>query len=154
MENINEISDIGWKQYPADDASYRSMKEDVKQAAENADLEENKVQKLLLGMEEAVVNVISYAYEGSGYVWLRTGRDKDFFTLEVVDQGMPFNPLEHKCRSFENMTLKEITPGGLGIQIMKGIFDKMAYARERFRGREANHLLLSLWINDKEKHEG
>ena len=53
--------------------------------------------KLRLSIEEAVENVVRYAYDG-GIGWLEAGTslDKDslILTIELRDAGVPFNPLE------------------------------------------------------------
>jgi len=105
--------DTGWKQYNADDEAFDIIRKDVVQAAHKAGLDNKIIQKLILGMEEAVVNVISYAYEEPGYLWLRTIEEGAFFTLEIADYGIPFNPLEKKSLSHSSVTLRDIEPGGL-----------------------------------------
>ncbi|MBR3551316.1 MAG: ATP-binding protein, partial [Bacteroidales bacterium] len=53
--------------------------------------------KLRLSIEEAVENVVRYAYEG-GIGWLEAGTSLDHeslvLTIELRDAGVPFNPLE------------------------------------------------------------
>ena len=52
--------------------------------------------KLRLSIEEAVENVVRYAYEG-GIGWLEAGTSLDHdrlsLTIELRDAGVPFNPL-------------------------------------------------------------
>ena len=53
--------------------------------------------KIELSVEEAVENVVHYAYEG-GIGWLEAGTSLDHeslvLTIELRDAGVPFNPLE------------------------------------------------------------
>ena len=53
--------------------------------------------KIGLSVEEAVENVVRYAYDG-GIGWLEAGTSLDHdtlvLTIELRDAGMPFNPLE------------------------------------------------------------
>ena len=53
--------------------------------------------KIELSVEEAVENVVQYAYEG-GIGWLEAGTKLDdkslVLTIELRDAGVPFNPLE------------------------------------------------------------
>ena len=65
--------------------------------------------KIRLSVEEAVENVVRYAYEG-GIGWLEAGTslDKDslVLTIELRDAGVPFNPLDRED--------PDITPLGRG----------------------------------------
>ena len=49
---------------------------------------------LNLAIEEAVVNVMSYAYpEGTvGYVDIQADADQQFITFVISDSGIPFDP--------------------------------------------------------------
>ena len=53
--------------------------------------------KIELSIEEAVENVVQYAYEG-GIGWLEAGTKLDdksvVLTIELRDAGVPFNPLD------------------------------------------------------------
>ena len=55
--------------------------------------------KIHLSIEEAVENVVRYAYEG-GIGWLEAGtsldKDRLVLTVELRDAGVPFNPLERE----------------------------------------------------------
>jgi anti-sigma regulatory factor (Ser/Thr protein kinase) len=57
--------------------------------------------KIELSVEEAVENVVHYAYEG-GIGWLEAGTSLDHeslvLTIELRDAGVPFNPLESRPR--------------------------------------------------------
>lgn len=91
--------------------------------------------KLRLCIEEAVANIVDYAYEGgNGFVEVGTyiNGKKLFITLE--DSGKPFNPLE---KSDPDITLSaEDRPiGGLGIFLCKQLMDDMTYAFENGRNK-------------------
>jgi anti-sigma regulatory factor (Ser/Thr protein kinase) len=87
---------------------------------------------ICVAVEEIFVNIASYAYgEGAGEAVLSFGFDKEerLMTLEVTDEGVPFNPLE---RDEPDITLsaadREI--GGLGIFITRKTMDTVAYRFE------------------------
>ena len=87
-----------------------------------------------LALEEALANVIMYAYpEGE--------KGAAELTLEVVngqicatisDTGVPFNPLEQKEADLD-VSLEERQIGGLGIHLIKEIMDEVEYAHEEGR---------------------
>ncbi|MBR1859985.1 MAG: ATP-binding protein [Selenomonadaceae bacterium] len=139
--NLNE-----WKKYPASREYYQEMSEDIQAAAQIAGLSKKLKSKLRLGMEEAIVNIINYAYKNGGDIFIRatTGGD-EYFIIELVDFGVKFNPLEFDDpRSESKLPLEETKPGGKGILLIKKIFTKTSYVYEEFQDIPANHLILSL----------
>lgn len=88
--------------------------------------------KIELSIEEAVENVVRYAYEG-GIGWLEAGTDLDHdslvLTIELRDAGTPFNPLE-KTDPDINQTVQEREIGGLGIYLCKKMMDNISYRYE------------------------
>ena len=87
---------------------------------------------ICVAVEEIFVNIASYAYgKGTGEASLSFSFDEAerLMTLEVKDEGVPFNPLE---RDEPDITLsaadREI--GGLGIFITKKTMDTVAYRFE------------------------
>ena len=88
--------------------------------------------KIELSVEEAVENVVRYAYEG-GIGWLEAGTKLDdkslILTIELRDAGVPFNPLE---KADPDMTLpaNERQAGGLGIYLCKKMMDTIEYCYE------------------------
>ncbi len=88
--------------------------------------------KLRLSIEEAVENVVRYAYDG-GIGWLESDIhfDKDalLLTIELRDAGTPFNPLEREDPDI-NQKAEEREIGGLGIFLCKKMMDSIEYRYE------------------------
>ena len=88
--------------------------------------------KIELSIEEAVENVVQYAYEG-GIGWLEAGTSLDdkslILTIELRDAGMPFNPLEKEDPDI-TLSADERPVGGLGIYICKNMMDSINYRYE------------------------
>lgn len=88
--------------------------------------------KIRLSIEEAVENVVRYAYEG-GMGWIEVGTELDpdgvMLTILLRDAGVPFNPLE---RPDPDVTLPvdEREIGGLGIFLCKQLMDQIEYRYE------------------------
>ena len=134
----------GWKRYDADMKWYEHIREDVMAAAEEAGVSLRQQLKLELGFEEILVNIISYAYEDPGYVWVKTAEEGDCFRVEFADHGKPFDPLEKDRRPAEEIPLEEREPGGYGIFLVKKNFKSVEYKHEELFGQMANHLSLLL----------
>ena len=137
----------GWKEYPAVMGEYEKMRDDIMTSARALGLSEAQEVKLELGIEEMLVNIINYAYDGTGFVWIQTAREGDFFRMDFVDYGKPFDPLEKDMRHPDDVPIEEREEGGFGIFLVREFFDKMQYAYEDFEGKKANHL--SLWLKIK-----
>lgn len=66
----------------------------VHEVAENAGCSDLYINQLELVTEEAVVNVMNYAYpNGDGMIQLFCKVDNSSFSIELSDSGTPFNPL-------------------------------------------------------------
>ena len=88
--------------------------------------------KIELSIEEAVENVVQYAYEGGiGWLEVGTGLDADslVLTIELRDAGQPFNPLE-KDDPDVTLSANERQVGGLGIFLCKKMMDSIDYRYE------------------------
>jgi len=105
--------------------------ESVRAGAESFGLNRKKVQRLELALEEALVNVASYAYpQGTGSVEVRFEcRNESDFVVEIIDQGAPFDIL---ARTDPDTTqdIDERKIGGLGILLIKEVLDHVDYRRE------------------------
>ena len=87
---------------------------------------------ICIAVEEIFVNIASYAYgEGSGEACLSFGFDEAerLMTLEVKDEGVPFNPLQ-KAEPDITLSADEREIGGLGIFITKKTMDTVSYRYE------------------------
>ena len=82
-----------------------------------------------LALEEALVNVIMYAYpEGKqGEMTLVAAVRDNAICMEISDMGVPFNPLQQKEADLD-VSLEERQIGGLGIHLIKEIMDEVEYA--------------------------
>ena len=88
--------------------------------------------KLRLSIEEAVENVVRYAYDG-GIGWLEAyihfDQDSLLLTIELRDAGTPFNPLQREDPDV-NQSAEDRDIGGLGIFLCKKMMDSIEYRYE------------------------
>ena len=104
---------------------------------------------LNLAMEEAVVNVIDYAYpQGtSGTVDISALADGDAVAFVITDSGIPFDPTAAK-EVDTTLPLEERQIGGLGIHLIRKIMDDVSYERRDNK----NILTLRKNINSANNH--
>ncbi len=141
------MADAEWRRYDAQRAVYDQIRDDVMDAADEAGVSPRQQIRLELGLEEMLVNIISYAYEDSGPVWVKTTRDGDLFRLEFVDHGKPFDPLAEDRRHTEGIPTVDQEEGGYGIFLVKKNFSFVGYRHEEMFGEMANHLTMELAIS-------
>lgn len=107
----------------------------VRQTTQITGLAEAQGTRLELAVEEALVNVFNYAYArqpNPGAVTCRVGVEADGLTVEIVDEGPPFDPLARPDPDTA-LTLEQRQPGGLGIFMIRQLTDEVSYRREEDR---------------------
>lgn len=139
--------DEKWQVFPAQMERYEEMLSFVLQRAVTCGVPQERMLKLQLGFEEAVVNVIHYAYDGrkTGNVWIRAELENGDFCLELADGGRPFNPLAQDDALSENAVQEPLETrkiGGLGIALFRRVFDEVRYSYEHENGQKGNLLTM------------
>ena len=109
----------------------------VEERCQEAGLEAGLTFKLMLAIEEAVTNVVSYAFAEAPpphRIHLRLDIDADRCTAELVDNGRPFDPSAAPPPDLTG-PLEERDPGGLGIHLIRNMADRVEYRREDGQNR-------------------
>lgn len=102
----------------------------VEECAERCGLPQKKIYALALTLEEAFVNICSYAYpDGAGDAEISCGVDGDFFVLEIADSGSPFDVLSLPDPD-TTLGIMEREIGGLGVHFIRTLSDSVSYRRE------------------------
>jgi serine/threonine-protein kinase RsbW len=103
----------------------------VKETAAAAGLAPERVFRLELALEEALVNIIKYAYEGGeGEIRISCASDDHgTFVTEITDNGHPFEMNAVPPPDLAS-GVGERRIGGLGIHLMKSLMDEVSYRRE------------------------
>lgn len=100
----------------------------VEEIGEVLQLRPALINSLQLAIEEAVVNVINYAYaEGvNGNACLSAHYEGNKLTFSLTDSGTPFDPTA-KIDPNIHASVEERPIGGLGILLIKKIMDEVSY---------------------------
>ncbi len=87
--------------------------------------------QLNLAIEEAVVNVMDYAYPPGtkGEVDIEVKADADKLMFTISDSGVPFDPTA-KAEVDTTLSAEERQIGGLGIHLVRHIMDHVEYERK------------------------
>jgi len=102
----------------------------VANCAREQGVAQNKIGEIQVAVEEALVNVINYAYKnGDGDVEVACTLDDERFIIEIVDSGLPFDFLSLQDPDI-SLNVSERNIGGLGIYLIKRLMDHVAHKRE------------------------
>lgn len=98
--------------------------------------------RINLAIEEAVVNVMQYAFDDreEHEICLEAERKDNVFTLTVSDGGRAFNPLEAP-EADTTLNAEEREIGGLGIHLIRSLADEVTYRRESGRNVLSLHFV-------------
>ena len=82
-------------------------------------------------LDELFTNIVSYGFEDDleHIVRFAINLDDRVLTLNIEDDGLPFNPLEKK-EPETPPDLIDVRIGGLGIHIVRKLMDAISYKRE------------------------
>ena len=119
------------------------LAEFIDEVCETAGLDMATTMKLNLAIEEAVVNVMNYAYpQGTvGDINIEVQVDINQLEFIISDSGTPFDPTT-KAEVDTTLSAEERTIGGLGIHLVRYIMDSINY--ERVNGKNILALIKKL----------
>jgi anti-sigma regulatory factor (Ser/Thr protein kinase) len=94
---------------------------------QKCDFDECSTELLVLGLDEACTNIIRHAYCDNGKpVRLEMERLRDRVRFILRDYGRSCDP---KC--IRSRDLEDIRPGGVGVHIIRHVFDSVKYEPRR-----------------------
>ena len=102
----------------------------VDEVCEQVDFDMSTTLKLNLAIEEAVVNVMNYAYPAGekGDVDIEAMINDEYLVFVISDSGTPFDPTA-KAEVDTTLSVEERGIGGLGIHLIRQIMDTINYKR-------------------------
>ena len=108
-----------------------SLAEKIEEFANDSKLSPGLAFNINLVLEEALSNIIFYAFIDTEKheIKISISLNNNLITMEIIDDGIPFNPLEKPSPDI-NLSAKERPVGGLGIFLISQIMDEMNYARK------------------------
>ena len=116
---------------PNDINTIPQLNEFIDAVCEELEIDMALAMSLNLAMEEAVVNVMDYAYpEGTeGEVDIEAIADETQLHFTISDSGKPFDPTA-KEEVDTTLSAEERPIGGLGIHLIRQLMDNISYERK------------------------
>ena len=115
---------------PNDTQQLRKLAAFVQETCEVVGLDEHQTKKIVLALEEAVTNVMLYAYppDVKGEVRVETNANDLQLMFNIFDSGAPFNPTAMPDADV-TLPLEKRRKGGLGIFLIRKLMDHVSYER-------------------------
>jgi anti-sigma regulatory factor (Ser/Thr protein kinase) len=100
----------------------------IETISEENDIDMMESMNINLAVEEAVANVMKYAYPTGtvGEVRIDASVADGLLTITITDSGTPFDPTQKEDPDI-NLPAEERPIGGLGILLVKQIMDAVTY---------------------------
>lgn len=108
-----------------------TLAEQIDDLAAQWDLAQAMTMNINLVVEEAVSNIIFYAYNNNykHKIKISISLENKLLTIKITDDGIPFNPLEQQQPDI-NLPAEERPVGGLGIFLISHMMDELNYIRK------------------------
>lgn len=89
-----------------------------------------------LVLNEALINIINYAFEDSlqHQIIINLKQTSDELIVEIIDNGRPFNPLQNETPELAK-SLEEASIGGRGILLLREYCSQMNYCYSEGKNR-------------------
>ena len=129
----------------------KSLNQHLNNWGEGIKLLPDSIARINICLDELFTNIVSYGFKDDleHTINFTLLADNNLVTINIEDDGIPFNPLEKIDPDFpENVENAEI--GGLGIHIIRQLMDNVSYARKQGN----NQLTMKKIIQEKHEHPG
>ena len=94
--------------------------------------------KVNLVLEELGLNILNYGGAGTDRrpeIEIILTSENDALTIEVSDDGQPFNPLQDAAEPEVEAAVEDRSIGGLGVHLVRTLMDDLSYQRAAGRNR-------------------
>ena len=119
----------------------RAIEKLLTEFSEQHNLPPDVLFQIQLSLEEIFTNVVNYGYEGSSEheIEIVLSKDGETVTVEIADDGRPFDPLQDAPKMDTESSLEERRVGGAGIALARQMMTGLRYHRDDGR----NHLIMT-----------
>jgi anti-sigma regulatory factor (Ser/Thr protein kinase) len=95
------------------------------------------VSRILVSVEEVFTNTVSYGFKDDSDHWIviELKKDRDALEVEIVDDGIPYDPLTEAPEPDISVSLEDRQIGGLGVLMVKYYMDDLSYSHDGIHNR-------------------
>ncbi len=96
---------------------------------------ESELRQIGVIIEELFSNIIRFAYDDNleHQIDIRLLKADGEIRIEIIDDGIPFNPVDHQLGDVSDLAASEV--GGMGLTLVRTFSDSIVYSRINRRNR-------------------
>jgi len=123
-------------QYPSEIHEIPNIRKDLGVLESAWKIPESKMRQIRVIVEELFSNIVRFAYEDNEVhvIEIRMNKNENIIIIEIIDDGIAFNPLEYNLDPLRDPAL--VGSDGMGLTLVQTFSSNMSYQR---RG-DKNHL--------------
>lgn len=111
------------QRFTAQSEQLRQVREWVRETALSCGMSELQTRRVVIGVNEACMNIITHAYRGvCGDIELDIVHDQSQLIFRLTDYAHPID-----CSTIKARDLSDIRPGGLGVHFIQEVMDEVSY---------------------------
>jgi serine/threonine-protein kinase RsbW len=125
---MNKVNQIKLKNKKEEIAHFNAVLEEFGEANE---IPIRPNMEICLAIEELLMNIISYGHpdDQEHEIEIKWWLENEFYFLEIIDDGIEFNPLQLPEPDLES-SVEDRKIGGLGIHFVRKLMHDVKYRRE------------------------
>lgn len=111
------------KQFRAHTDQLKQLREWARESARNAGLNNDRIEQVIIGVNEACMNIIEHAYKKDpGDIIFEVRREPGQLVFQLTDFAETVD-----CSCIKSRELDDIRPGGLGVHLIQEVMDRVEY---------------------------
>lgn len=121
------------------------IRQDLEFLKEEWAIPKSEIRQILVIIEELFSNIVRYAFEdGEEHtIDIRLGKSENEIEIEIIDDGLDFNPLEYQLEPLADPATSDA--GGMGLTLIQAFSSKISYQRIS----KKNHLKITKKVKSK-----
>lgn len=132
-------------QYPSHIQEIPRIRKDLEFLKQEWEIPKSEIRQILVIIEEIFSNIVRYAFEDKQEhaIDLRLGYADNQIEIEIIDDGIAFNPLEYQIGPLSDPANSDA--GGMGLTLIRAFSSNISYKRNS----EKNHLKIIKRVKSK-----
>lgn len=116
-------------QYRSEIHEIPNIRKDLGELESAWKISESKMRQIRVIVEELFSNIVRFGYEDAEehVIEVRICRNENVIEIEIIDDGIAFNPLEYSEDTHGDPALVEL--GGMGLTLVRTFSSNMSYQR-------------------------
>ena len=111
------------KRFNAETEQLKHLRDWVRECAALRAFAPERIDQMVIGVNEACMNIIEHGYQGQGgEILFEVFSDQEYLIFQLTDFACTID-----CKTIKSRKLDDIRPGGLGVHFIREVMDKVEY---------------------------